>query len=143
MGNGGDSAQFSIEFLNAIEICGLPPHTLHLKGGMPIMLMRSWKPLELINGTRCVVVDCSPNVAEVEIAVGAHKGKWHFTGTNRYPTAIQVPVAPVTPVTTPCMFCNDHQQSAEADTEVGRIGFKTCIYSWDALRCTFKSWIKG
>ncbi|GFR78237.1 ATP-dependent DNA helicase pif1 [Elysia marginata] len=40
--------------------------------------MRSLKPPELYKGTRCVVVNCSPKVAEVEIAVGAHKGKRHF-----------------------------------------------------------------
>ncbi|GFS27440.1 ATP-dependent dna helicase pif6-like protein [Elysia marginata] len=45
---------------------------------MPVMLMRSLKPPELRNGTRYVVVNCSPMVAEVEIAVGAHKGKRHF-----------------------------------------------------------------
>ncbi|GFS08031.1 ATP-dependent DNA helicase PIF1 [Elysia marginata] len=57
------------------------------------MLMRSLKPPELINGTRCVVVNCSPNVAEVEITVGAHKGKRHF-----------IPRIPVEPTDTQLPF---------------------------------------
>ncbi|GFR91373.1 hypothetical protein ElyMa_002591800 [Elysia marginata] len=74
----GQSVQFPVEFLNSIEISGLPPHCLQLKTGMPVMLMRSLKPPELINGTRCIVVSCTPNVAEVEIAAGAYKGQRHF-----------------------------------------------------------------
>ena len=74
----GQSVQFPVEFFNSIEISELPPHCLQLKTGMPVMLMRSLKPPELINGTRCIVVSCNPNVAEVEIAAGAYKGQRHF-----------------------------------------------------------------
>ena len=78
MVNDGESVQFPVEFLNSIEMSGLPPHSLKLKIGMPVMLMRSLKPPELINGTRCVVISCYPNVAEVEIVTGTYKGQRHF-----------------------------------------------------------------
>ena len=73
-----EAVTFPIEFLNSIEISGLPPHILELGNGMPVMLLRSLKPPELMNGTRCVVVSCHPNVVEVEIVVGALKGQHHF-----------------------------------------------------------------
>ena len=73
-----ESVQFPVEFLNSIEVSGLPPHVLGLKVGMPIMILRSLNPPQLMNGTRCVVVECMRNIVEVEIAVGPYKGERHF-----------------------------------------------------------------
>ncbi|GFO18405.1 ATP-dependent DNA helicase pif1 [Plakobranchus ocellatus] len=78
MMDNGQSVQFPVEFLNSIEISELPPHCLQLKIGTPVLLMRSLKPPELINGTRCIVVSCNPNVAEVKIAASAYKEWRHF-----------------------------------------------------------------
>ena len=38
------SVTFPAEFLNSIEVSGLPQHILSLKVGMPVMLLRSIKP---------------------------------------------------------------------------------------------------
>ena len=43
-----------------------------LKVGMPVMLLRSIKPPELMNGARCIIRYCNRNTVGVEIAVGAH-----------------------------------------------------------------------
>ena len=72
------SVKFPAEFLNSIEVSGLPQHILSLKVGMPVMLFRSIKPPELMNGTRCIIHSCNRNTVEVEIAVGAHKGEFHL-----------------------------------------------------------------
>ena len=67
--------KFPAGFLNSIEVSGLSQHILSLKVGMPVMLLRSIKPPELMNGTRCIIRSCNRNTVEVEIAVGAHKGE--------------------------------------------------------------------
>ena len=72
------SVKFAAEFLNSVEVSGLPQHILSLKVGMPVMLLRSIKPPELVNGTRCIICSCNRNTVEVEIAVGAHKGEIHL-----------------------------------------------------------------
>ena len=72
------SVKFPAEFLNSIEVSGLPQHILSLKVGMPVMLLRSIKPSELMNETRCIICSCNRNTVEVEIAVGAHRGEIHL-----------------------------------------------------------------
>ena len=72
------SVKFPAEFLNSVEVSGLPQHILSLKVGMPVMLLRSIKPPELVNGTRCIICSCNRNTPEVEIAVGADKGEIHL-----------------------------------------------------------------
>ncbi|GFR87910.1 hypothetical protein ElyMa_002504700 [Elysia marginata] len=62
------------EFLNSIEISGLSRHTLTIKVGTPVMLLRSLHPPKLMNGTRSLVVNCGRNVVEVEVAVDPSAG---------------------------------------------------------------------
>ena len=71
------SVQFPVEFLNSIEVSGLPPHVLDLKCGMPVMLLRSIKPPELMNGTRCIIHNCNRHFVEVVIAAGIYSGQHH------------------------------------------------------------------
>ena len=68
---------FHLEFLNSIEVSGLPPHVLDLKCGMPVMLLRSIKPPELMNGTRCIIHNCNRHFVEVVIAAGIYSGQHH------------------------------------------------------------------
>ena len=56
---------------------GLPPHVLDLKYGMPVMLLRSMKPPELMNGTRCIIHNCNRHFVEVVIAAGIYSGQYH------------------------------------------------------------------
>jgi len=67
--------EFTREFLQAIELSGLPPSILQLKIGAPIMLLRNLRPSEgLCNGTRLVVKDFSQHVIHARILTGDYKG---------------------------------------------------------------------
>ena len=43
------------KFLNSLELSGMPPHILKLKGGAPVMVLQNINQLYLCNGTRCIV----------------------------------------------------------------------------------------
>lgn len=73
-----DATHYPTEFLNTIELAGLPPHILPLKTGMPVMILRSLNPPRLMNGTRCVVTNLMANVVEVKIASGPFKHEKHL-----------------------------------------------------------------
>ena len=45
-----------MEFLDSLELSGLPPHKLHLKVGAMVMLLRNLNVKHgLLNGTRLIV----------------------------------------------------------------------------------------
>ena len=73
-----EALQYPTEFLNSIEVSGLPPHRLAIKVGIPVMILISLLPPLLMNGTRCTVTSCNRNVIEVDIAIGPYAGQHHF-----------------------------------------------------------------
>ena len=73
-----DAVHYPIEFLNSIEISGLPPHILAVKCGMPVMVLRAINPPKLMNGTRCVVTSTMANIIEVQISCGPYKHEKHL-----------------------------------------------------------------
>ncbi|GFS00474.1 ATP-dependent DNA helicase PIF1 [Elysia marginata] len=72
------AVQFPVEFLTSIEVSELPPSVLDLKCGMPVMLLRSIKPTELMNGTRCIIHNCNRHFVEVVIGAGIYSGQHHL-----------------------------------------------------------------
>jgi len=47
---------YPVEYLNSLNLSGLPPHRLHIKTGAPIMLLRNLDPVRgHCNGTRYIV----------------------------------------------------------------------------------------
>ncbi|CAL9026296.1 unnamed protein product, partial [Prunus brigantina] len=63
------------KFLNQLEFNGLPEHSLTLKIGMPIMLLRNLNQSSgLCNGTRLVVTQMLDRVIEAKILTGSHIG---------------------------------------------------------------------
>ena len=55
MTNTQDELRFNIEYLNSLTPCGFPPHSLDLKPGMPLVLLRNLNPRQgLCNGTKLI-----------------------------------------------------------------------------------------
>ena len=73
--NDSDVLQFPIEFLDSLEMTGLPPHQLHLKVGAIVMLLRNMNvALGLLNGTRLIVRNMYTNALDLEIITGVKCG---------------------------------------------------------------------
>nr|XP_043620368.1 ATP-dependent DNA helicase PIF1-like [Erigeron canadensis] len=70
---------YSPDFLNAINVGGLPKHKLTLKKDVPVMLFRNIdQTAGLCNGTRLQVVTLGDRVIEARIISGNHIGKKVF-----------------------------------------------------------------
>lgn len=68
-----DSVNFPIEFLDSLDIPGMPPHNLRLKIGSYIILLRNFNPTRLCNGTRVVFKKITDNILEATILTGKFK----------------------------------------------------------------------
>lgn len=73
------SFAFLPEYLNSINIPGLPPKELKSKEGVAIMLIRNLnQTLGLYNGTRMMVSRCFTHCVECKVVCGAFVGTKHF-----------------------------------------------------------------
>ena len=68
-----DVVTYPMEFLNSLDLPGMPAHILTLKVGSPVIVLRSIQPPKVTNGTRCVIQKLGNNVIEAKIATGRHK----------------------------------------------------------------------
>ena len=69
---------YPTDFLNSITLSGMPPHSMTLKVGAPVILLRNLRGGHgggLQNGTQLIVLDLGEKVLQVEIASGVNKGK--------------------------------------------------------------------
>ncbi|GFS06065.1 ATP-dependent DNA helicase PIF1 [Elysia marginata] len=79
-----ESVHYPTEFLNSIEVAGLPSHKLCIKVGMPVMVMRSLTPPRVMNGTRCIFIKTTQNAVIVKIASGPYCTVVKFTAFQEY-----------------------------------------------------------
>ena len=71
-----DAEEYDIEFLNSIDISGIPAHDLKIKVGCIIMLMRNLdKPSGAVNGNKLIVKSCSQYIILGEFLDGPMKGQ--------------------------------------------------------------------
>lgn len=73
--NQDDVVNYPTEFLNSLDLPGIPPHVLKLKYGTPIILLRNINPPRLCNGTRLAVKKMMHNVIEATILNGKFQGE--------------------------------------------------------------------
>nr|XP_017228440.1 PREDICTED: ATP-dependent DNA helicase PIF1-like [Daucus carota subsp. sativus] len=70
---------FPPEYMNSLNVPGLPLHELKLKVGTVVMLMRNLnQTLGLCNGTRMMVTKCLKDCVPCEVIPGSYKGTKHF-----------------------------------------------------------------
>lgn len=71
--------QYPLEFLHSLTPMGMPPHTLNLKKGCCVMLLRNLNPKHgLCNGTRLIVEALGINLIECSIFTGTRRGQRVF-----------------------------------------------------------------
>ncbi|XP_076888554.1 uncharacterized protein LOC143539011 [Bidens hawaiensis] len=71
-----DPTLYSTELLNGLKIAGIPNHSLILKVGVPVMLLRNIDQKKgLCNGTRLQVLSLGTHVIEVKILSGTNTGE--------------------------------------------------------------------
>ena len=73
--NQAEAHMYPTEFLNTIELQGMPPHSLELKPGAVIILLRNLNPSKgHVNGTRYVVQNLLPHVIDAVAISGSNIG---------------------------------------------------------------------
>ncbi|XP_021965954.1 uncharacterized protein LOC110861154 [Folsomia candida] len=85
-----DANNYPIEFLNGLNPSGMPPHSLQLKVGAIIMLLRNLNTKRgLCKGTPLIVKELKPNLIIAEVISGTANGRFVFIP--------RIDLAPITP----------------------------------------------
>jgi ATP-dependent DNA helicase PIF1 len=137
-------ALYPTKFLNTLLINGLPDHVLHLKIGVPVMLLQNIDPTRgLCNGTRLIVTQLTTRIIEGEIITGKARGtkayilrivttsaetRWSFKLRRRqFPIKLSY-----------VMTINKSQ--GQTLTTVGVFLIISSFLTWAVVRCFIKSY---
>jgi hypothetical protein len=72
----GEAMHYPVEFLNTVDLSGMPVHNLELKIGCPLILLRNLNPAAgLCNGTRLRLLFITKRLLTVRILNGSHQGE--------------------------------------------------------------------
>ena len=88
-----ETVNYPTEFLNSLDLSGIPPHDLVLKEGSSVMCLRNIDPPRLYNGTRIIVTKLMDYLIEGVILGGKFKG-----------TSVLIPRIPMIPTDLPFEF---------------------------------------
>ncbi|XP_069185932.1 uncharacterized protein [Procambarus clarkii] len=73
-----EAVNYATEFFNSFDQPGIPPYILHLKIGVPIIMLRNINQPKLCNRTRLALKKLISNVVEASILTGSFKGEGVF-----------------------------------------------------------------
>ena len=135
---------YPVEYLNTLTANNFPAHKLHLKVGVPIMLLRNLnQSLGLCNDTRLIVTNLGDNVIEAIIITGTHIGqktyiprinlttrgcRWPFTLCRR-----QFPIKV-------CYSMTINKSQGQILANVGIYLKKASVHAWTIIRCGITSY---
>ena len=72
---GNEAVSYPTEFLNSLDLPGMQPRVLHLKIGVPIIMLRNINQPAFCNGTRLAAKKLMSNIVEATILTGPFKGE--------------------------------------------------------------------
>lgn len=91
--NENEATNYPVEFLNSLDVPGLPPYNLKLKVGSVVIMLRNINQPKLCNGTRLVISKLMTNVIYATILKGKFKGE-----------EVLIPRIPIIPTDMPFEF---------------------------------------
>ncbi|GFV11834.1 ATP-dependent DNA helicase [Trichonephila clavipes] len=69
-----DTTSYPVEFLNSLDLSGVPSHKLELKVGVLVLLMRNLDAPRICNGTRLRITELGRHIVNATILTGEAKG---------------------------------------------------------------------